>query len=165
MYIEDMEQHHEELTGYHVRRAARLLGMMQARAGDCYDVAEEFAIGYAIGALASDPEAQESAYTTGPQAGGNGVEDGETVFTADQEEEAPPTVANLRLQLIALNGLQAAIRSVISWRVDDMRAGGASWAAVGEALEISAQGAQQRFGKVFRGGLPSPELPGQSALL
>lgn len=61
--------------------------------------------------------------------------------------KAVETEAFLLAQITALDSLQSAAQTVIEWRVDDARACDTSWAKIGDALDTSKQGAQQRFGK------------------
>jgi hypothetical protein len=52
----------------------------------------------------------------------------------------------LPLQLSALNELQSVANNVIEWRVDDARDAYLSWEKIGDALDISRQAAQQKYG-------------------
>lgn len=61
--------------------------------------------------------------------------------------KAVETEAFLLAQITALDSIQDAAQTIIAWRVDDARACDTSWAKIGDALDTSKQGAQQRFGK------------------
>lgn len=50
-------------------------------------------------------------------------------------------------QLVALSELRAVVEDMTQWRVDDAREAGQSWQQIGDALEISRQAAQQKYGK------------------
>lgn len=141
-----MDNHEPELTSYHVRRAARLLGMMAARAGDSYDVLEEFAEGWAYVVSGAADEDTSAAHTTPVQSPAGPVAGGEAVFTAAQAAPAPTTTEQLRLQLAILASLQSSVATVIEWRVDDARTARMSWAEIAEPLEVSKQAAHQRYG-------------------
>lgn len=135
----------QPFTAHQLRAAARLLGEISARAGDHYDVVEEFCAGWATGLIAADPATPQPAYTTPPQAPAELGAFVEASFTADQAPPAPPTEDELRLQLVCLSSLAAAVPTVLQWRVDDCRDRGWPWKRIGEALEISEQGAHSRF--------------------
>ena len=53
---------------------------------------------------------------------------------------------NLAAQLEILNSIQATARTIIDYRVADARDAGLSWSKIGDALDMSKQAAQQRFG-------------------
>lgn len=62
-------------------------------------------------------------------------------------EKAGAVETFIPAQLTALNSLQTAAQTVIAWRVEEARASEVSWSKIGEALDMSKQGAQQRFGQ------------------
>lgn len=137
-------------TRSNLRLAARQLGALIPHLGDFYDVIEEIAIGWAEGLEAADAAAASAVYTSLVESGPGRVAGGEAVFAAAQEEPAPAMRFLLRSQLAALNELRSVAGNVMEWRVEDARASLWSWSEVGEALEISKQAAQQRFGGMTR---------------
>jgi hypothetical protein len=134
-----------------LRLAARALGEALAQVGDFYDLTEEIAIGYANGHMGTDWPPPSPAYTTGPQTGQPPAASSEPNSPLDQEKRRRLRERHLLLQVSALNSLKASADSVMTWRVDDARDVLASWQDIGDALDISKQGAQQRFGPAARG--------------
>ena len=61
--------------------------------------------------------------------------------------KATETERFLLAQITALHSIQSAAETIIAWRVDDAREGITSWSKIGDALDMSKQAAQQRFGK------------------
>lgn len=53
-----------------------------------------------------------------------------------------------RLRIEALNELSSTASNLIPESVSEARAAGASWVTIGNALDVSKQAAQQRYGKV-----------------
>lgn len=98
-----------------VAEAAFQLGRLLADGGDFYDVAENFAQGWA------DAQAGR----------GDGGQDA--------------AARHVLVQLTALDALQAAAREIIGWRVDDARIIGVPWESIGQSLDMTKQAAQQRF--------------------
>lgn len=113
----------QEPTLDQLRLAAHALGRMAALVGDFYDVLEEFARGYATRSY-STPE--------------SGVD--------SPSVELSKKHAYIRLQIGALNEARSVAQELIAWRVDDARDAFMSWQVIGEALEISKQAVQQRYG-------------------
>lgn len=130
------------------RLAARQLGELVADLGDFYDIAEEIAIGWATAVRNGGPLAPSAAYTTPGQMPAGAEVAVEANFAADQGAAALPSAAHIFSQLCALNELRSVAGNLIQWRVDDARERGMSWQDIGDALEISRQAAQQRYGKV-----------------
>lgn len=48
-------------------------------------------------------------------------------------------------QIVALNSLRAACEELISWRVADARLQGLSWEKISDVLEMSRQGAWEKY--------------------
>lgn len=152
-----MSDQSPELSKHQLLAAARLLGEMSAQVGDHYDVVEEFCAGWAAGLIRADPDLSSPVYTTPPQAGAELEACVEASSAADQAAPAPPTEDELRLQLVCLSSLAAAIETVTQWRVDDARARRWTWKRIAEPLEISEQGAHKRFRRLRIP--PSHEFP------
>jgi hypothetical protein len=140
-----MTSHSQPSDAHQLRAAARILGEMSARTGDHYDVVEEFSRGWAAGLLAADPDLSSAPYTTRSQAGPAVEASGEASHTADQATPAPDIDDLLRLQLVCLSSLAAAVDTITQWRVDDARERRWTWKRIAEPLEISEQGAHKRF--------------------
>jgi hypothetical protein len=113
-----------EPTRSDLQLAARRLGELAGHhVGDFFDIVEEIARGYAEH-LEPTPKSFRNQHEH------------------DQHRER-----RVRLQLNALNEMQLVARDVIEWRVDDARELRMSWQQIGDALEMSRQAAQQRYGK------------------
>lgn len=145
-----MENTREPLNKNQLRAAARIVGQMLSQVGDFYDVAEEIANGYALGTLHGVEPQHNPAYTGPRQIRGELAEGVEPNSGAAQDTAAPPSKEYLRQCLIALNELRSVSANVIPWRVDDAKNSGMLWSEIGDALEITKQAAQQRYGGTVR---------------
>jgi hypothetical protein len=141
-----MEDDTSKITNANVRHMARILGDMLADAGDFYDVLEEICIGYANGVtgrfdgLASPVHTSLVKSPAGPAVGA------EANFSSDQGAGYPRSKSHLRWQLVAANELSSVATNWRAQLVVDAREEHWTWQEVGDALEISRQAAQQRYG-------------------
>lgn len=135
-----------EPTRADVGQLAYRAGYLSAHVGDFYDLVEALARGYSAGARTSPEDLESSPAYTGPgQAGGELAVAGGPNSTAAQERPAPDSAHALRCELIALDALIAAAKTVLEWRVDDAREAGWTWEAIGEPLDLTKTGAHAKF--------------------
>ena len=137
----------QEPTRRDVCELAYALGQLLTDVGDFYDVAANLAIGWRDAQMATgEKDAPLPAYTGRGQiermaAAGPGPNS-----RAGQARSSQTTKEHWRLILGALNELQSVANNTLASSVGDARADGLVWSEIGDALEISKQGAQKRFG-------------------
>ena len=141
-----MDNEQTLVTKFQLRALARLVGDMLADVGDFYEVIEEICIGYANGVTGRADDTPHPAYTSLVKSGPGADVVVEPFGGAAQGAGYPRTKGHLRWQLVAANELRSVTDNWVGQLVTDAREEHWSWSEVGDALEVSKQAAQQRYG-------------------
>lgn len=141
-----MEQTEEQPRRQQIRNMARIVGDMLSDAGDFYDVMEEICIGYANGVTGHIDLPVSPAYTSLVKSPADVDVAVEPNSSSDQGAAAPRSKAHLRWQLVASNELSSVAQNWRAQLVVDAREEHWTWQEIGDALEITRQAAQQRYG-------------------
>ena len=141
-----MDNEQTLVTKFQLRALARLVGDMLADVGDFYEVVEEICIGYANGVTGRADDTPHPAYTSLVKSGRGGDVVAEPFAGSDQGAGYPRTKGHLRWQLVAANELRSVANNWVAQLVVDAREEHWAWSEIGDALEITRQAAQQRYG-------------------
>jgi len=130
---------------------AYALGQEVAHAGDFGLLMANVAIGYRDARLAdAEPDSPSPAYTGSRQIGRSDVVAVEPNSAADQERRRRESKAHYQAILAASYAMFRAAEELIEEAALEAKRERLTWTEIGEPLEISMQGASQRFGPKFR---------------
>lgn len=137
----------QEPTRRDTIECAYATGQLVADYGDFYDVVANIAIGYRDNHIATaEPDSPPPAYTGDSQIRRPAVADPEPNSTAARIRRARESERHWIAMFAALNEIRSVAESLIQEAVGEARRDGMTWEQIGDALEVTKQAAQKRYG-------------------